>query len=212
MSSLSSTSITSALEWFEADAVRLTQRFHSNFDRKLIGGNALRWILSNGSNIIAAPAGRQSPNGLAERTWHTIIQIARAFVTDKQVGRELWYFEVIHAAMIINQVTGRLGLKLTTPFELVHNSKPNSKTWFELFFIGYFNHDIDNAEIRSKLQAHTLDGIAVGRYYWSNSIIFYSPITSSYYRPPDFRLDESRLPITNFPNYFRFMVASPAVY
>ena len=33
---------------------------------------------------------------------------------------------------------------------------------------------------------------------------FYNPITSSYYRPPAFRLDESRLPITNFPNYLRF--------
>ena len=38
----------------------------------------------------------------------------------------------------------------------------------------------------------------------SNSIIFYNPITSSYYHPPDFRLDESRLPITNFPNSLRF--------
>ena len=46
--SLSSTSITSALELFKADAGRLPHRFHSDFDRKLIGGNALRWILSNG--------------------------------------------------------------------------------------------------------------------------------------------------------------------
>ena len=95
---------------------------------------------------------------------------------------------------------GQLGLKLTTPFELVHNSKPDSKTWFELFSIGYFNHDTDNAESCSKLKAHTLDGIAVVLYDRSNYIIFYNPIMSSYYRPPDFRLNESRLPITNFPN------------
>ena len=83
--------------------------------------------------------------------------------------------------MMRNQVPGRLGIKLTTSFELVHNSKPDSKTWFELFSIGYFNHDTDNSEIRSKLQAHTLDGIAVGRDDRSNSIIFYNTITSSYY-------------------------------
>ena len=86
VSSLSSTSITSALELFKADAVRLPHSFHSDFDRKLIGGNALRWILSNGSNIIATPAGRQSSNGLAELTWRTIIRMARAFITENQVG------------------------------------------------------------------------------------------------------------------------------
>ena len=105
---------------------------------------------------------------------------------------------------MLNQVPGRLCLKLMTPFELVHNSKPDSKTWFELFFIGYFYHDKDNAKSRSKLQAHTLYGIAVGRDDRPNSKIFYNPITSSYYRPPDFRLDESVLPITNFPNSLRF--------
>ena len=88
--------------------------------------------------------------------------------------------------MMLNQVPGRLGMRLTTPFEFVYKSKPDSKIWFELFFIGYFNHDTDNAKSISKLQAHTLDGIAVGRDDRSNSIIFYNPITSSYYRSPDF--------------------------
>ena len=130
--------------------------------------------------------------------------MARAFINETQVRRVLWYFAVHHAAMMLNQVPELRGLKLTKPFELVHNSKPDSKTWFELFSIGYFNHDTDNAESCSKLQAHTLYGITVGRDDRSNSIIFYDPITSSYYRPPAFRLDESILPITNFPNSLRF--------
>ena len=102
------------------------------------------------------------------------------------------------------QVPGRLGLKLTTLFELVHNAKPDSKTWFELFSIGYFNNDTDNTESRYKLQARTLDGIAFGRDNRSNSIIFYSPTTSIYYCPPYFRINEWRLPITNLPNPLRF--------
>ena len=106
--------------------------------------------------------------------------------------------------MMLKEVPGQLGLKLTTAFELVKNAKPDSKTWFKLSSIVYFNHDTDNAESRSKLQAHILDGITVGRYDRYNSIIFYNPITSSYYPPPDFRLNESRLLITNFPNYLRF--------
>ena len=135
------TSITSALELFKADAGLLPHWFHSDFNRKLIGGHALQWILSNGSNIIATPSRRQSLNGLSERTWRTLIQMALAFITKNQVGRDFWYFAVKHAEIILNQVPGRLGLKLATPFELVHNYKPNSKTWFELFSVGYFNHD-----------------------------------------------------------------------
>ena len=80
-------SITLALEQFKSDAGRSPCRFHSYFDRKLIRGNDPRWILSNGSNIIAAPAGIQYLNGLAERTWRTLIQMDRAFITEKQVGR-----------------------------------------------------------------------------------------------------------------------------
>ena len=66
--------------------------------------------------------------------------------------------------MILNQVPGRLWLKLKTPFELVHNTKPNSKTWFDLLSNGYSDNIIDNTESQSKLQAHTLDDIAVGWY------------------------------------------------
>ena len=66
ISSLSSTSIISALEIFKSEAGQLPKQFHSNFDRKLISGNALLWIVANGSNFIASPLGRQSSNGLAE--------------------------------------------------------------------------------------------------------------------------------------------------
>ena len=119
-------------------------------------------------------------------------------MTEKKFGREFWYLLVQHAAVMLNQFPVWLGITLITPFELIHNSKTDSKTWFELFSIGYFNHDTYNSGSSSKLQAHTLDGIAVGRDDRSNSIIFYNPITSSYYRPPAFQIDESRLPITNF--------------
>ena len=111
-----------------------------------MGGNSLFCILSNGSNIIIAPAGRQYMNGSAERTWRTLIQMEIASITENQVGREFWYFTVCHSVIMLNQVPGRLGLKLTTPFELAHNAKPDSKTWFELFSIGYFNHETDNTE------------------------------------------------------------------
>ncbi|KAL7525881.1 hypothetical protein ACHAXR_001202, partial [Thalassiosira sp. AJA248-18] len=204
LTSTSSGEIVSALELFRADAGNVPKRFHADFDKKLIGGQALRWIVHNNSNIIAAPRKRQSSNGLAERTWQTIVKMARAYITEKQVGREFWYYAVRHAALMLNQVPGRLNRKLTTPFELVHNQKPQSETWFELFSVGYFGHDKDADGQRSKTQDQSLDGIAVGRDDRSNTIVFYNPLTRSYYRPQNFRLDEHRLPVTNFPKSIKF--------
>ena len=54
------------------------------------------------------------------------------------------------------------------------------------------------------MEDHSLDGIAVGRDDKTNTIVSYSPVTRSYYRPPAFRLDEHRLPITNFPKHIRY--------
>ena len=56
----------------------------------MIGGKALRFFLKSGSKIIAANSGRQSSNGLVERTWRTIIEMSRAYITEKHVGREFW--------------------------------------------------------------------------------------------------------------------------
>ena len=113
--------------------------------------------------------------------------MARTYITEKQVGLEYWYFAIVNTANMINQVPCRLGRKLTTPVETVHNSKPDSKTWFELHFsVGYFDHSTDNAEKQSKTEDQTLDGIVVGRDDKSNTIIFYNPLTRSDYCPPDF--------------------------
>ena len=102
----------------------------------------------------------------------------RAFITENQIGREIWYFAVCHAEMMLNQVPSRLRLKLTTPFELLHNTKLDKKR-FGIFYIGYFNQTVENTESHSKFKSHTLDGIDVGREENSNAIIFYKPLTFS---------------------------------
>jgi hypothetical protein len=88
MNSLTSTEVIAALEAFCKFADRVPKRFHSDSDKTLIGGRALKWIRKQKSKIIATPAGRQSSNGLVEHTWRTIMQMARSYITKKQVGRE----------------------------------------------------------------------------------------------------------------------------
>ena len=73
-------------------------------------------------------------------------------------------------------------------------------TWFQLFLVGYIGHEKDSSVQRSKSEDQSLDRIAVGRDDKSNTIIFYNPIIKHYYRPPNFKLDEGCLPVTNFPS------------
>ena len=53
MSSLTSAHVVIALQSFRVDAGGLPRTFHSDFDKKLIGGDALRYITQNKSRIIA---------------------------------------------------------------------------------------------------------------------------------------------------------------
>lgn len=64
--------------------------------------------------------------------------MSRAYVTEKQMGDEFWLYAVQGAVGMINQVPGRLSRTLTSPFELMHGVKPDARTWFELFSVGFF--------------------------------------------------------------------------
>ena len=45
------------------------------------------WYHQNDSIILAAPPEQQHQNGLVERTWKTISQMARAYINDKQMPK-----------------------------------------------------------------------------------------------------------------------------
>jgi len=88
MPSLTSNHVIDALEAFHVDAGGVPRTFHSDFDKKLIGGKALKWILGNDSKVITTPARHKSSNGLVEHMWRSIITMAWAYIMEKQVGRE----------------------------------------------------------------------------------------------------------------------------
>jgi hypothetical protein len=179
MQALTSNQIISCLEAFRCDADGVPKLFHFNFHKKLIGGKALRWIQEAKSHIIAAPSNRQSSNELVERTWQTLVRMACAYITEKQVGCEFWFHAIKGAARMCNQVFGCLGRKLTTPFELVYGIKPDASTWFELFSFGFFPHDSVDGSANMKMQPQMLMGIAIGRDDKSNTILFYNPLTKN---------------------------------
>ena len=51
--------------------------------------------------------------------------MSRAYLTYKQMPRKYWYWAILHGSIMLNHLPGRLNRKLTSPFELVHGTKPD---------------------------------------------------------------------------------------
>jgi hypothetical protein len=197
---LSADSILSALRNFKADAGSYARCFRSDCDTKLFGTRIREHLIDNNSNIVATPAGRQSSNGLVESHWKTMVHMSRAYLTEKQMPRSFWFFSVVHSARMMNAIPGKLHGKLASPFLLVHGVGHDERTWFLLFSVCYFHLDRDGDVARSHSQAHTMDGIAVGRSPTSNALLVYNPRTKKYYEPDSYRLDPYRLPSSVYPS------------
>ncbi len=199
LKSLHADAIISAFTQFRAEAGCMASHFRTDCDAKLLSHQVVSWLCEHGSDIASSAAGPQSSNGLVERQWRTMVKMARSYLMDKQMPWCYWFQAIQHAARMMNCIPGKVNDALTTPFELIHHSPPDSRLWFPLFSIGYFHHTRDGSVSRSGFQAQTMEGIAVGRSNTSNAMVFYNPTTKQYYEPDTYKLDPSRLPSTAFP-------------
>ncbi len=99
----------------------------------------------------------------------------------------------------MNMIPGKYRYTLASPLMLVHGVRPDQRTWLPLFLICYFHHKKDNNAQRSKNQAHTLDGIVIGRSPTSNAILVYNHHNQHYYEPDSYKIDPYRLPSLVYP-------------
>ncbi len=103
---------------------------------------------------------------------------------------------------MMNMIPGKYYGKLASPFMLVHSVHPDQSNWIPLFLLCYHHHKKDSDSLRSKNQAHTLDGIIVGRSPMSNAILIYNPCNQHFYKPDSYRLDPYWLPSLVYPTIF----------
>ena len=129
-----------------------------------------------------------------------MVHMARANITEKQMPRSFWFYAVVHAARMMNAIPGRHSGRLVSPFLLVHGVGHDERTWIPIFSLAYFHHDRDGDESHSHHQAHTMDGIVVGRSPTSNTLLVYNPRNKKYYEPDSYRLDLYRLPGSAYPS------------
>ena len=113
-----------------------------------------------------------------------------------------WFWAVRTAGERMNMVPMEEGTRpdgskiLSTPFELYYGQQPDMRTLFPFGCVGFFRRETDSIEgsphKRSKFQAQTFPGIAVGRSSESNAMIFWSPKTQRFSVLADYKLDVSK--------------------
>ena len=199
LKTLSAEDVRAAFLKFRAEAGGYARSFRCDCDTKLVGQEVRKFLSEQHSTIRSSGAHYQSGNGLVEAHWKTMVHMSRAYLTEKQMPRRFWFYSIRHAAQMMNHIPGKYKGKLATPHMLVHGVKGDCRCWAPLFSVCYFKKDEDTidrrAVKRSKNQAHSMDGIIVGRSETSNSIIVYNPRNKQFYDEiKSYNVDPYRLP------------------
>jgi hypothetical protein len=148
----------------------------SDFDKKLIGGKARKYLNSLKFHVNAAPAMRQDKNGLTERHWQTLTAMARNWVVSVELPSTLWFYAVKRAAVVSNYFPMKLDDNTwTTAFELTHQVKPDLRVLFKLFSVAAVRREREGDRQLGKFESQSTLMIAVGRCPNSNGIQFYNP-------------------------------------
>jgi hypothetical protein len=129
-----------------------------------------------------------------------MVHMACAYLTKKQMPCTCWFFAITHAACMINTIPCKVHVCLASPFLLLHGVGHNKCTWIPLISLCFFHHGKESLVKRSKHQAHTLDGIVVGRSSTSNALSVYNPRSKKYYKPDSYRFNSYCLPGSMYPD------------
>jgi hypothetical protein len=164
------------------------RRLITDFDLKLVGGKAREYLNSLLIHVNSAPAYRQDHNGLAERHWQTMVMMARNWLASAELPATFWFYAVKRAAEVSNYFPYKLeNGTYTTPFELVHQRKPDLRVLFKLFGLAAVRRERVGDTSLTKFDSQTLPMIAIGKCPLSDGIQFYNPVNGTFISSIDYR-------------------------
>jgi hypothetical protein len=175
-----STDIPKQLQAFFAHLGMVPKRLITDFDLKLIGGKAREYLNSLLTHVNAAPAYRQDKNGLAERHWQTLTNMACNWLASAELPASFWFYAVRRAAEVCNYFPFWLeDGSFSTPFELVHHCKPDLCTLFKPFALAAVRRERSGDTSLQKFDPQSVPMIAIGKCRNSNGIQFYNPMNGT---------------------------------
>jgi len=181
------TDIPKQLQAFFAHIGTVPKRLITDFDLKLIGGKARDYLNSLLIHVNAAPSYRQDKNGLAERHWQTITNMARNWLASAELPASFWFYAVRRASEVCNYFPFRLeDGSFSTPFELVHRCKPDLRNLFKPFGLAAVRRERHGTTSLQKFDSQSVPMIAIGKCQNSNGIQFYNPMNGTFVSSIDY--------------------------
>ncbi len=171
-----------AVQQLIIDCNNKIKMIRTDFDKKLIAGTTRRLLRDKEIQVQASPPYRQHQNGLVERNWQTIVDMARNWLRSAMLPTKYWYFAVKRACEVTNLLPVKdRNDKITTPYEMLFKKKVDYRVLFPMFstaYIRYMNLDADmykDATINKKWASDSLKCIVVGTCATSDGLLFYHP-------------------------------------
>ena len=136
----------------------------TDYDHKLIRGDVAQLLLKEQIQIDSTPPYRQSQNGLVERHWQTMVNMACNWLTSSQLPTKYWYFAIKHACKVSNIMPLKCDDKYTTPYELVYKCKVDYRSLIPIFCTAYIRqHQETGGGHKKQWLNKTLKCILVGK-------------------------------------------------
>jgi hypothetical protein len=159
---------------FLVDVEGNCRAIRTDFDHKIIGGAVRKFLRDETISVTAAPPRQQHKNGLVERKYQTILQMARNWLTNSLLPSNYWWLAMKRAVEVSNMLP-TFHIKTdppTTPHEYFYGSQPDLRALVPMFTVAYVTRPS-----LSKFHSNALKCICVGRCSVSNGLLFYHPTT-----------------------------------
>jgi hypothetical protein len=197
------TSLHAAINQFLLDCGVKPRIIRTNFDHKLMGGEVASILQSKHLRVESAPPYRQHQNGIVERHWQTLVNMARNWLTSSMLPVDYWYFAIKRACEVSNMLPIKKKGKLTTPYELLYKKKVDYRALFPLFSIAYIRQHKEDGQDKNKWTSKSLKCVLVGKCNKSDSLLFYHPPSKQTLSCGDgYRFDTSTLAGPQFGTHY----------
>jgi hypothetical protein len=177
------------LEEFFAHLGFSPRRLISDFDTKLIGGQAREYLNSLKIHVNAAPAYRQDKNGLVERHWQTLVAMAQNWLAFAELPASFWFYAVHRTSEVCNYFPTKLPCgNWSTPLELAHNVKPDLRVLFKPFSVAAVRRERQGDTHIKKFENQSVSMILLGRCPNSSGLQFYNPRNGTFVSSIDYKI------------------------
>ena len=183
--------------------IHITNRIQADFGTVFTSSTFQQFCINNKFKLTLASPKHLEMNSILERTYQSIALIKNSLLVQARVDESFTYFGLRYACEIFSTIpirTLRKDNRLTTPYELYHNTKPNIKRFRVLFCPCVFKkytattHDHNNKLIHINVQKRFSQrgarGIFIGFDHHTPGYLIFIPSTRQIITSIDVIFDE----------------------